>query len=210
MLNKQKFNEGMMILCEQFQRDASEFLLKGYYMVLRNLTDDQFESAVMHILSTKTFNKMPLAAEILEAINGRPEDAALVALAKVEKAMQQYGGSYSVVFDDPVIHRVINAIPGSWVGMCEMDRDELKFVLKDFLKMYVAFIARNEMDTPPKLYGRHDANNELMGYIASGRAKEYIGYVGDQQKAIALYAEAKAKQISDNGNLKQLTAKIGG
>ena len=203
MLSKSKLVEGITLLCEIYEREATELLFRGYHKALESMSDEQFENAIVQLMQTKKFSKLPLPGEIIEAVTSNPEHQALIALAKVEKAMSDYGGGYSVVFDDLVIHRVINAIPGGWIGMCEMFRDELKFVLKDFLKMYVAFQGRDEMDTPMKLYGRHDLNNEQMGYIASGKAPEYIGYVVDKAKALEWTSQAKA-QLDGNAKLKQL------
>lgn len=204
MLSQEVFAEGMTLLGETYERDITEILLKAYYRVLQNVSDSDFQNAVGAILATRQYTKMPLPADILEHINGKPEDQALLALDKVEKAIREVGGYTSVIFDDPVIHRVINSFHDGWVGICEMTLEEWKWARKDFLKMYQAFQQQPDMQTPVKLYGRHDLHNETHGYITSGRVQECLTYIGNEQKARSWID----KQIALDNNTKQLTDSI--
>lgn len=177
-MDKTTFGKGMALLCEVFGKESSELFLKAYFLVLKDLTDKQFEDAVAGILKNKTFSKMPLPAEILEFAYGSLEDKTLLALYKLETAIKKHGYYTSVVFDDPVIHMAIQALDG-WQTICVMQDDEWKWKKKEFMSFYKTF-THNPVQYPPKLVGFHDHNNEINGY------KEYIKppvLVGDKAKA---------------------------
>lgn len=68
MLNKTIFDESMEMLCEIYQREPSKLLLKVYYLVLQNMSDQEFEKSVKIVLETRKYSTFPLPAEILQAI----------------------------------------------------------------------------------------------------------------------------------------------
>ena len=195
-LDKNLFQEYMTGLCEMYDKEASKSLMRLYYAVLRHLAPEQFEKGVETLLMRKTFNKMPLPAEILEAVGGKPEDAALLALHKLEKAMQDYGAYESVMFDDPVIHAVVERVDWNgergWIGICHMPLDELKWWKKDFPKAYAAYQGQG-VKTANALLGIHDAHN--MGIVKGYEPK--IRLIGDEVKAKALLENKSALQLEN-------------
>lgn len=195
-LDKRLFEEYMTGLCEMYDKEASKALMRLYYAVLRHLPPEQFKKGVETLLMRKTFNKMPLPAEILEAVGGKPEDAALLALHKLEKAMQDYGAYESVMFDDPVIHAVVERVDWNgergWIGLCHMPLDELKWWKKDFPKAYAAYQGQVKTVTP--MLGIHDSHN--MGTVKDYSPK--VRLIGDKAKIKALSApESKEIELAD-------------
>lgn len=174
MLDYRKYAEGMAMLCEIYQRQATDILLRAYYEALRNLSGEQFESACMHVLKTKTFFRFPLPAELIECVAGNADDRARVALVKVEGAMAQVGRYRSVVFDDPGIHRAVNAM-GGWCKLCDMPEDEWKFARQDFMKTFKAVCARDDMPTPAALAGFCEIQNDANGHSKTQVQVEYFG-----------------------------------
>ncbi|MBT9167424.1 MAG: hypothetical protein DDT19_00762 [Syntrophomonadaceae bacterium] len=180
MVSEQKFKEGMAILCETFDRKLSEFLLKGYEMVLRDLSDAEFERAIGVCLSSKTFYKLPLPAEILEATRGKTEDKALLALNQLEDAVKRYGYDKSVIFKDKTIHMVVEVLDG-WQAICFLSQDEWKWRRKEFVSLYKVFSA-NPREYCEKLIGYHDHFNSVKGL------EKEIGepiLIGMEQKQLA-------------------------
>lgn len=191
-------------LAEAVGQEVTPLRIKIYAKALEDLKIEEIEKAAWGLIQTRTFNSFPKPAELREAVNGKPEDAALIALEKVERAVREVGGYTSVVFDDPVIHRVIGATAeAGWIGICDMPLEEWKWARKDFMKMYQAFAGRHEMQTPVKLYGRHDMHNTINGHIDSGKAKEYVEYIGDKNKALE-WTGNKAKAEVVNIELAQM------
>jgi hypothetical protein len=96
-------------------------------------------------------------------LQGSTQDSALVAWAKVDRAVRSCGTYNSVVFDDPVIHRVIVDM-GGWVLVGGKDEKEWPFVGKEFENRYRGYRMRSE--TPeylPVLIGIAEAQNNRMG-----------------------------------------------
>ncbi len=165
MLDPKKFNEGMAILCEMFDRQATDFLLKGYYMVLKDLSPQEFETAIGYVLESHKFCKMPLPAEIKECIRGNQTDKAILALDKLERAMSSVGKYRSIVFDDPLIMAVVSSM-GGWPKLCSMDADEWKWSRKDFEKIYRAYSAQplERLQIPERLAGIAERDNGAKGF----------------------------------------------
>lgn len=186
MLSKAKLVEGMTLLCELVGHEASEFLYRAYYTVLQDLTDEQFEEAVFEALRVQKWSKLPMPGQLLEYIHGKPEDMALIALEKVERAFSQAGCYRSVVFDDPLIHAVIQAL-GGWHNF-SFELDEWAFRRKDFLNTYRAFIGK-DVPTPLRLAGRTE-----LDPMNRGRRVE-VEYIGDRVKALAWTEERKKQEI---------------
>jgi hypothetical protein len=186
MLSKAKLVEGMTLLCEMVGHEASEFLYRAYYTVLQDLTDEQFEKAVIEALRVQKWSKLPMPGQLLEYIHGKPEDMALIALEKVERAFSQAGCYRSVVFDDPLIHGVIQAM-GGWHTFA-MELDEWTFRRKDFLKTYQAFTGKN-VPTPLRLAGRAELDPHNKG------RRVEVEYIGDRAKALAWTSERKKQEL---------------
>ncbi|MBT9165329.1 MAG: hypothetical protein DDT23_01346 [candidate division WS2 bacterium] len=179
MLSEQKFKEGMAILCETFDRKLSDLLLKGYEMVLKDLSDAEFEKAIGVCLSSNTFHKLPLPAEILEAARGNIEEKALLALNRLEDAIKKYGHYRSIVFEDKIIHMVVQAMDG-WQEICLLPLDEWKWKRKEFVELYKVF-STNPRGYPEKLIGYHDHYNSIHGF------EDKIGepvFIGANQKRL--------------------------
>lgn len=181
MLNFKTFKEGIDILCVIFTKEPSEILINTYYLVLKEMSDDQFKNAIAVILKTKKFHAFPLPAELLEAGSEKQEDKtllakdkALLALEKVKKAIREVGSYRTVIFDDPVICRVIENFSNGWQGICEMSHDDWKFARKDFLKMYEAFYTNPDGNVPVKLTGRIEHINDITGYHHKSQKTVYI------------------------------------
>lgn len=105
----------------------------------------------------------PKPADIIRFINGNGETRALKAWTIVEKAMRQIGIYQTVVFDDYLIHAVIEEM-GGWVKLCSMTEDDLPFRTREFQKRYMAFVIKKPEYYPGCLYGLSNIENTKNGY----------------------------------------------
>ena len=181
MLSRETFGEGMSLLCEVFERQPTRMLLEAYYMVLKDLSDDEFQRNISGILSSKLFSKLPLPAEILNVSQTDLDDQAILAYDKFTKGKAQTGPYQTVIFDDITIHAVVDAM-GSWESVCFITEDEWKFKRKEFLDLYKAFKKNPRTDTPQKLIGLIEGHN-----LQAEDWRKYIGepvYIGFDEKKI--------------------------
>ena len=107
---------------------------------------------------------MPKIADVVRMLQGTSQDSALIAWAKVDKAVRSVGTGQSVVFDDPIIHRVLQEM-GGWLSLCVKTNDEWPFVAKEFENRYRGYKMRNEkFEYVTKMIGLYDHHNSGNGF----------------------------------------------
>lgn len=137
-MDKKQFAEIMTLLCEIYNRQPSKSLLAAYYMGLNDLTIEQFKEAVSNLIKTRTYQSLPKPAEIREQITANLEDIALMAWKSLKDAMESVGAYQSPDFEDYIIPACVDSL-GGWSKLCRTESDELKWVQKDFERLYRAF-----------------------------------------------------------------------
>jgi hypothetical protein len=86
---------------------------------------------------------------------------ASLAYDKVEEAFYGAGVYQTVIFDDTVIHKVIESL-GGWIAYCEQPEKDVKWWKKDFerlYKQYAPLVAAGQLEAPKQLFGQHAINN---------------------------------------------------
>ncbi|HET8689380.1 MAG TPA: DUF6475 domain-containing protein [Methanosarcina sp.] len=171
MLNKDLFKSHMGMLFEMYDRQPTRALLDGYYLVLQDMTDDEFKQAIKSILSSRTFASLPKPAEILEAVKPDTESIAVLIWQDIERAMIKGGVYASLTFEDNVVNSVVESL-GGWIHLCKMDTDELKWVRKDIKKLYD--IHSKRIDHPKHLVGLTEQANGYPPEISIVKASYQI------------------------------------
>jgi hypothetical protein len=121
---------------------------------------------------------MPKIADVSKMLGGTSNDRAQTAWAKVDKAVRHVGTYRSVVFDDPIIHRVITEM-GGWISIGTKTDNEWPFVAKEFETRYRGYSMRGERpEYQPVLIGISDAHNSKEGFKT-----EQPMLIGDAEKA---------------------------
>lgn len=139
---KRDFMEVMTGLSEYYGREVSVPVIKIYWEGLR-VYDLQAirEAAGRHIADPDAGKWMPKIADIVKMLSGTTGDAALIAWAKVDKAVRAVGTYSDVVFDDPIIHRVLQDM-GGWVMLGTKTDHDWQFVAKEFETRYRGYKIR--------------------------------------------------------------------
>ena len=110
-------------------------LIEIYYKSLERFTIAEIEIAIKQVINTRVFSGLPKPAEIIQAIESKDSDTAIIALELVIYAVEHIGNYTSVKFTDPVIHSVIEML-GGWPKFCTATEEEWVWLKKDFLKFY--------------------------------------------------------------------------
>lgn len=173
------FLERFMGLCELFSKETNEFNTKVYFRALSRFdVQDVVRGIDKAIVRCKFF---PKPVELIELIEGSPEDAAEVEASKVWTAITRVGAYRSVVFDNAVTAAVVEQGFGGWVKLCsEMRAEDEKWFRKDFCKTYASF-SRQNVRHFGELAGRTAIANEAH----FKPHKEQIALIGDAGKAQA-------------------------
>jgi len=178
---------------ELYGKAPSDAVADVWWDALRPYDIEAVESAFRrHLVSPDTGQFMPKPADIVRMLAGTSEDAALVAWAKLDRAVRNPGCYASVVFDDPLIHRVVRDL-GGWIRLGTKIDDEWPFVGREFQNRYRGFRSRNEApEYPPRLIGIYEAENTVKGYMYTD-----VVLLGDVERA---------KLVAANGEFQPMIA----
>ena len=151
----------MGLLDETFTKESSKLRTDIYFGSLADFDIEQIQKAVA--VAIKTLKFYPKPAELLEIICGSVEDRAEIAWMAV---VEHLDSGASVIFDDPIIPRVILHLWGSWPELCiNLYADKIPFMAKDFKSSYRALARSREKFEPIKLVGFHEQHNGDRGFV---------------------------------------------
>lgn len=187
--DKKAFLSVLYPLGEIYEMDMSnKNILKIWFEALSDYSIEEVaEGVTAYIKNPDTGSYKPKPADIIRMIDGTSADKAMVAWTMVENAVRRIGTYRTVVFEDPIIHRVIEDM-GGWCSLGEKQESELPFVQKEFLTRYRAVVQRRSLTSyPGKLLGIIEAGNNVEGYYTEDNPV----LIGDAGKA-RLVLEHKA------------------
>ncbi len=130
--DSEAFHEGLVGVMGFYGKDLSRFALDVWWNALKPYDLPAIIEAFNAWLRNPDAGQFaPKPADIIRMLDGRTEDRALMAWAKVDKGVRSVGTHRSVVFGDAVIHRVLHDM-GGWMALGQKSEDEWPFVAKEF------------------------------------------------------------------------------
>jgi hypothetical protein len=154
-----EFTIMMVGIGEIYRTAISKFLTDIYWKSLKHFEWQDVERALnAHIYNPDCGQFFPKPADVVRFIEGSGETRALQAWSKVEQAIKQVGGYQSVVFDDALIHAVLENM-GGWTKLCSVTLDELPFRCNEFQKRYMGFVHKKPERHPKYLAGIIEVQN---------------------------------------------------
>lgn len=159
-----KFTTLLIGIGELYGKAISELLGDIYWQALKSFEwQDILKAFQSHIHNPDGGQYFPKPADIVRLIEGSGETRALQAWAIVEKAIVQVGAYQSVVFDDPLIHAVLEDM-GGWVKLCGTLVDEMPFRANEFQKRYRGFVNKAPSRYPKYCCGIAEIENSSQSY----------------------------------------------
>lgn len=188
-----------------YNRDTSPFALNVWWSACQPFTMEQVrKSMTAHTTDPDRGRFPPLPADMVRVLEGTRADRALIAWGKALDAMQRVGAYSSVVFDDPVIHAVIEDL-GGWIKVCRGELGELGYVEHRFCESYRAYASRPvPTEYPAMLVGAHEIQNRTDGRRVAPpvlignpeRAQEVLRLGGSGPKTQITLASAVAPALA--------------
>ena len=159
--DKKDFANYMARMQEVFtpNHPISKIKMDTYFNLFQDVSIADFQRACYNVMQTKTISTFPLPGELRDAL-GR-KDRPLEAWLEARVAVTIYGHNYSIRFQDPIIHSVIEAL-GGWVEFCSFPKSENTWREKDFKERYKVMIDRKHH--PEYLPGAHEIQNTGLGF----------------------------------------------
>lgn len=181
--DRNTFAKMMIALGEYYNREISDDLMDMYWNGMSHLDISVVREAMnRHMQNPDSGQFMPKVADVIRMTGGSTQDAALIAWSKVDRAIRVVGCYDSVVFDDALIHRVIQDM-GGWIGFGNKTEEDWVFVGKEFENRYRGYASRSERpEYPPVLSGMAEAQNLQLGYKAAPPR-----LIGDPERAKSVY-----------------------
>jgi hypothetical protein len=131
---RRDFVIAMDALAAAFRLELTEPQYEAYWIGLSSLSLSEFRAAVTAAIASCRF--MPVPAELRDLAGG--ESTVLRAergWAAVHRAIGTVGRYRGVAFEDDLIHAVLRVL-GGWSSICTAAPGDIKFIRKDFLRLY--------------------------------------------------------------------------
>lgn len=152
-----------------YGKDVSAFSLGVWWQACQGFDLEQVCKALnAHAIDPESGVYAPRPADVMRMLRGTATDRALQAWGKVMDAMQRVGAYRSVVFDDAVIHAVIEDL-GGWMKLCRSEMADLSYTEHRFCESYRAYVNRPAAleRYPSLLLGQFELDNRQHGHCCS-------------------------------------------
>lgn len=193
--DRKQFYSMMTGVLELYSKKATPELLDLYFEALRTHDLLDISRALnLHAVDPDQGQYMPKPADIVRMLGGSKQTRALQAWSRVERAVREIGPYESVVFDDPIIHAVLEDM-GGWIDLCGTKTDkDLEFRSNEFAKRYQGYALQGgTMDYQKRLVGLAEADcnsrklpapkPKLIGDV--GKALAVLNGGGEGRKQLA-------------------------
>jgi hypothetical protein len=162
--DKKEFAQFMGGMFAVYNKEVSPMLLRIWFESLRQYDLKAVKDALArHLLNPDNGQFLPKPADVVKLIGGTTIDTALEAWSAVDNAVRTVGTYRSVVFADPIIHKVIQDM-GGWVALGNKKEDEWAFVAKEFQTRYRGIKTTGQpVDAPAQLTGIAAQQNSVAG-----------------------------------------------
>lgn len=132
---KERFIKAMALMAEAFQKKPTKPMTELYWRILKDMDISTFERACLYIINNRTITgTFPLISEIRAAVTLSPDALAALAWEKFWYALKNHCPYDSVIFDDPVIPRIIRSW-GDWTDMGDWPEKETTFRRQEFMRL---------------------------------------------------------------------------
>lgn len=170
-----------------YRQDMSEFALGVWWEGCKPFDFAAIRDAFnRHAVNPDNGQFAPKPADVVKLLQGSTADGAMVAWSKVDKAVRSVGTYQTVVFDDPIIHPVIQDM-GGWIEFGRKEEKEWPFVAKEFQNRFRGYKTQGGVDEYPKsLVGMAEAQNAQQGFAA--------------QPPVLIGNPSKARLVLQNGS----------
>ena len=131
--NEKRFYQAFVGMCELWEKKFSKALIRIYLNALEGYSADESIDAMT--TCAKTLKFFPKPVEIIQAIEGDPEERALNAWDTLLSAIRQHGRYGKILFQDSKIGRLVQTF-GGWDAVCSWTNQEVDFRRIEFVRSY--------------------------------------------------------------------------
>lgn len=184
-----------------YGQTPSQFAMNVWWQACQQFDYGQVQRALgRHAMDPERGMFAPKPADLVRQLKGTPSDRAAKAWSLVMDAASRVGAYTDVVFDDPIIHAVIEDL-GGWISLCRTNADRLSYQQHRFIEAYTAYCNRGDLQQWPKRLRGDRSPDEV--YESRGLPPPKPAFIGDASKAQAVLANGAegCKRITFAGDL---------
>lgn len=179
---KANFLKMLGVIYDAYRVDLSKGVAEFWWNCLLPYDIEAIRSALSRYAVLPEGQFLPKPADVVRMLSGSTQDVALLAWTKVDKAVRKVGPWESVVFDDPLIMRVLSDM-GGWTFLGSKGDDDWPFVAKEFEARYRGYASRGELPPYPRvLVGNFEAGN-----VSAGQPTAPPVLLGDRERALYVH-----------------------
>lgn len=180
-----------------YGKPMNEPLIDIYWHTLLSFDFKSIKEALQaHVKNPDTGQFLPKPADVVRYLEGSSESQALRAWSVVISTVRAVGRYESVVFDDPIIHRVISDM-GGWIRLCEISEKDLSYRAHEFEKRYLGHLIHPLGEYPQKLIGLIESYNNSQGHPIESPL-----LIGDAEKARQTYEKGNEYHTTGSTRMK--------
>ena len=199
--DKQEFFTWLAGIAAMKRVDVSKSILSIWFETLVDYDLSAIKTAFQkHLRDPDGGHWMPQPSDIIRIIDGGVGEQAELAWAKAFRAVSLVGSYSDVVYDDAIIHAVIDGM-GGWVKFCQGEYKDFDFKRLEFVKAYRAIKNRGASEYIGVLQGISNAQNRMHGFRLQAPQ-----IVGDEVKALSVM---RGGMVGEVLKVKELGSVIG-
>lgn len=171
-----------------YNQEINPFALEVWSETLKRFTYDQVKHAFNVYIQTSEHGRFcPKPADITLIITGGNADVARMSWSVVERAIKSKGPYRTLIFNDPIIHRVIYDL-GGWVKVCGTSEKDFPFLAIDFQNRYKGYMNRGVIpEYPNRLVGIEESSRSDYGL----KWQDALEIIGDEKECLVVFKNGK-------------------
>ena len=148
--DRQRFAELIADVLGFYGQKVSQFGLGVWWQACQPFEFQAVQRALgRHAMDPERGQFAPKPADLVRQMQGTPTDRAAKAWSVVLDACSRVGAYSDVVFDDPIVHAVVEDL-GGWPSLCRTDASQLSYTQHRFLTAYGAYVHRDDLGAYPR------------------------------------------------------------
>ena len=156
------------ILAEAFgQIQVSELQLNIWNDALRHLSRREIRTGYDHLIRTRQDRRFPVPADLIAALHGTYEDAAVLGWNTAFRSILNHPGRH-LEFEDPLIAETIREL-GGVNFLSGMTQKDIQFQRKPFISTYMILAKKGKQDYDPVCKGQYRTASNRPIYIGKNQ-----------------------------------------
>jgi hypothetical protein len=180
--DRERFAELLTDVLAFYGQRLSQFGMSVWWQACQPFEFESVQRALSrHAMDPERGQFAPKPADLVRQLVGTPTDRAARAWSVVLDAASRVGAYSDVVFDDAIIHVVVDDL-GGWPALCRTESERLSYAQHRFIEAYRAYTNRGDVTAWPRRLGGDRSSDDT--YLSRGLPPPKPVLIGDAVRAM--------------------------